>query len=187
MAQNLVASIQQNLEYPKLIKIDPNTQDIKNKEAQTHTELLAQSCIPAILAGIFKLSRTDEGCLKILNYRNNDNALAILFDGNESQLVEKIAQYAAVEESHARSHLENIAKESIKELKEYREDTPDAQKLESFMNDQRHNILVYLPAALNLGDLIKDNSLDDRTNKMEGPISNLMHKIEDKFSHGGES
>ncbi|MEO7924436.1 MAG: hypothetical protein ABIR30_12220 [Chitinophagaceae bacterium] len=53
------------------------------------------------------------------------------------------------------------------------------------MNDQRHNILVYLPAALNLGDLLKDESLDDRTNKMEGPVSNFMHKIEDILSQGG--
>ena len=31
-------------------------------------------------------------------------------------------------------------------------------------------------------DLLNDDSLDDRTNKMEGPISNLMHTIENKFS-----
>jgi hypothetical protein len=54
------------------------------------------------------------------------------------------------------------------------------------MNDQRHQVLVYLPAPLQLGDLIHDESLDDRTNKMEGPVSNFMHKIEDKLSQGGK-
>jgi hypothetical protein len=38
---------------------------------------------------------------------------------------------------------------------------------------------------MQLGDLLKDDSLDDRTNKMEGPISNMMHNIENKLSGGG--
>ena len=53
------------------------------------------------------------------------------------------------------------------------------------MSGQRHNILVYLPAALQLGDLLNDNAMDDRTNKMEGPVSNFMHNIENKLSGGG--
>ena len=52
------------------------------------------------------------------------------------------------------------------------------------MNSQRHNILVYLPAALYMGDVLNDEGLDDKTNKMEGPVSNLMHRIENSFSDG---
>jgi len=36
-----------------------------------------------------------------------------------------------------------------------------------------------------MGDILNDDTLDDRTNKMEGPISNFMHSIENKFSGGG--
>jgi hypothetical protein len=35
-----------------------------------------------------------------------------------------------------------------------------------------------------MGDLLNDEALDDRTNKMEGPISNFMHKIENNLSGG---
>jgi hypothetical protein len=38
---------------------------------------------------------------------------------------------------------------------------------------------------MNFGDILHDETLDDRTNKMEGPISNFMHKIEDKLSGAG--
>jgi hypothetical protein len=55
----------------------------------------------------------------------------------------------------------------------------------NYMNSQRHNILVYLPAALNIGDVLNDEGLDDKTNKMEGPVSNFMHKIENTLSGGG--
>ena len=52
------------------------------------------------------------------------------------------------------------------------------------MNGQRHNILVYLPAALSMGDVLDDETLDDKTNKMEGPVSSFMHKIENTLSDG---
>ena len=55
------------------------------------------------------------------------------------------------------------------------------------MNDQRHGILVHLPAAMQMGDVLNEESLDDRTNKMEGPISNFMHAIENKFSTNDDS
>jgi hypothetical protein len=42
-----------------------------------------------------------------------------------------------------------------------------------------------LPPALQMGDLLNDNTMDDRTNKMEGPISSMMHSIENKLSGGG--
>ena len=62
---------------------------------------------------------------------------------------------------------------------------PTAEKIRLFMSSQRHNILVHLPAALQLGDFLHDNAMDDRTNKMEGPVSNVMHTIENKLSGGG--
>ena len=33
-----------------------------------------------------------------------------------------------------------------------------------------------------MGQVLKEESLDDNTNKMEGPVSSLMHKIGSAFS-----
>jgi len=186
MTTSLIETIQQNLNYPPLKKIDPNTQDIKDKDIQSAVEKLAQAAIPSVLTALYKLSRNDEGSLKILNADTHKDSLFTLVNWKESQLVEKVAEYAGVSENQAESHLQNIADESIKLVRGSVGPGAEPQKLKQFMNDQRHNILVYLPASLNLGDLLKDESLDDRTNKMEGPISNLMHKIENKLSQGGE-
>ena len=186
MTTNLVETIQKNLDYPALKKVDPNVQDVKGKDTDEVVGQLAQAAIPAILTGLYKLSRNNEGSAKILSTDASDDSLSILFDGTEHQLVEKVAQYAGVSANQAESHLENIADESIRLVKESVGPGADAPKLKQFMNDQRHNILVYLPAALNLGDILKDETLDDKTNKMEGPVSNLMHKIENKLSQGGE-
>jgi hypothetical protein len=41
---------------------------------------------------------------------------------------------------------------------------------------------LYLPEALHMGDLLHDDTLDDNTNKMEGPVSSLMRNIGSVFS-----
>ncbi|HEV7782140.1 MAG TPA: hypothetical protein VGO58_12790 [Chitinophagaceae bacterium] len=185
MTTNLVELIQKNLQYPALHKVDPNLQDIKNKETDT-LELLAQAAIPAVLTGLYKLSRNDEGSTSVMIPDRIEDALGVIFKGKETQVVEKIARYAGVSPNQAESHLENISDESIRLVKEIIPGKKEPRQLKHFMNDQRHNILVYLPAELQMGDLLKDETLDDRTNKMEGPVSNFMHKIENILSQGGE-
>ena len=56
------------------------------------------------------------------------------------------------------------------------------KEVKLFFSNQRNNILLYLPATLNMGSLLNDDTLDDNTNKMEGPISSLMHSIGNAFS-----
>ena len=82
--------------------------------------------------------------------------------------------------------MENIADEAVKLVKAAAGSNPTPDKIKNYMNTQRHNILVYLPAAMNLGDVLNDETLDDKTNKMEGPISNMMHKIENNMSDGDQ-
>lgn len=186
MSLNLIEQIQKNLQYPPLYKIDPNTGEIKGKEDEPSLQLLAQSAIPAVLTGLYRLSRNNKGCEEIIQLKSNYDSLAVLFGENEDQVVEKVTQYSGVSTNQAQSHLENIADESIKLINDQFRNTDHPEKLKQYMNDQRHNILVYLPESLSLGDLLEDNSLDDHTNKMEGPVSNFMHKIENKLSQGGE-
>ena len=52
------------------------------------------------------------------------------------------------------------------------------------MHGQRNNILPFLPAELQMGELLHDNTLDDRTNKMEGPVSSIIRAIGGGFSNG---
>jgi hypothetical protein len=186
MAINIVDIIQKHTPFPELKKIDPNVQDLTGKESHTSTALLGQAAIPAVLTAIYRLSRNDAGSSELLLANEKDDMLAFLFQNREEEVVEKVAAYAMVDQTRAHQELENIADQSVNVIKEFlgREATP--QKLKTFMNDQRHQILSYLPAQMQLGDLLHDEQLDDRTNKMEGPVSNFMHKIEDKLSQGGK-
>ena len=182
MAINLIDTIQQNLGYPVLQKIDPNKQEPKNENANGHAHELGQAAIPAVLAGLFKLSQSEEGSRQIIAANPDSGALQLVFERKEDVAVDKVARYAGTSGEDARTAMERIAGEAVKLVQAGVKDNPSPERVKTYLGDQRHNILVYLPAAMQMGYLLGDNTLDDRTNKMEGPISNFMHKIEDKLS-----
>ncbi len=182
MASNIVETIQKNLGYAELEKVDPNIQEIKGKYEHSSVEKLGQAAIPAVLTALYNFTRTEEGCHKIISGTEKEDWLSVIYGEKEKEAVEKVAHYAGVTENQAESHMETIADESVKLLKEEAGSDPTPEKLGAYMKTQRHNILVHLPAALNMGDLLNDETLDDRTNKMEGPVSSFLHKIENLLS-----
>lgn len=182
MANNFVETIQKGLGFPPLRKIDPNIQEAKEKFALQPEEKLAQAAIPAVLTALYRFTRADEGCNVLLADHKQSDWLGVIFMGKENIAVEKVADYAGVANKAAESAMENVADEAVVILKKAAGPHLKPASIKTVMNDQRHNILVYLPAALQMGDLLNEETLDDRTNKMEGPVSSFMHTIESKLS-----
>ena len=172
---NLLETIQNKLGYQPLQKVDPNNQEIKHPSEVAPDQKLAQAAIPAVLAGLIKYSDSPEGVNIVTS--ENHNWLNRLFSGKEKYAVKQIADYAGVSEQEAEEKMERISEESVSVVRENVK-SPDAEKLRSYMNSQRHSILNHLPATLKMGDLLNEENFDDRTNKMEGPVSTIMHKIE---------
>jgi hypothetical protein len=185
MANNIVEIIQTNLAYSPVKKIDPNSQDTKQSIEDHSVEKLGQAAIPAVLTALYKFTRTEDGCHMVISGTEREDWLSLIYNGKEKEAVEKVAQYAGVSHDQAESHMENIADEAVKLAKEGGGEKPTPESVKTYMSMQRHNILVHLPAALNMGDILNDEVLDDKTNKMEGPVSNMMHKIENSLSGGG--
>jgi hypothetical protein len=187
MATHLVETIQKNLGFPPLQKIDPNSQEAKEKISRQSHEKLGQAAIPAVLTALYRFTRSDDGCGVILSEPGHADWLSVIFSGKETIAVEKVAAYAGVTNKEAESALENVADEAIITLKKSAGSHPTPESIKALMNAQRHSILVYLPAAMQMGDLLNEEGLDDRTNKMEGPFSNLIHAIESKLSRSDQS
>jgi hypothetical protein len=185
MANNIVEVIQTNLSYTPVKKVDPNSQDTKQHMDDHSLEKLGQAAIPAVLTALYKFTRTEDGCNMVIAGTEREDWLSLIYNGKEKEAVEKVAQYAGVSANQAEGHMENIADEAVKLTKEGGGENPTPDSVKTYMSTQRHNILVHLPAALNMGDILNDEALDDKTNKMEGPVSNMMHKIENTFSGGG--
>ena len=172
---NLLETVQTKLGYEPLKKVDPNTQEINEVRNMTPDQKLAQAAIPAVLAGLIKYSDSPEGINIIRG--DNRNLLHQIYQGKEQYAVKQVAEYSGVSEEDTQTRMERISEESVSAVRQNVQ-TPDAEKLRSYMKSQRHVILNHLPAALKMGDLLNEENFDDRTNKMEGPVSSFMHKIE---------
>ena len=187
MVTNLVDAIQKNLGYPPLQKIDPNIQEAKDIAPRKSPERISQAAIPAVLICIYKFSRTDEGCQTLLGEPGSSGWLNTIFETKEKLAIDKVALYAGTSATDTENAMKDIADEAIKIIRNSVTQPPTCSGVRTYLDSQRHNILVHLPAAMQMGDVLEDETLDDRTNKMEGPMSGSMHWIEKIFSKGDES
>jgi len=181
MAINLVEEIQKNLQFSSLQKIDPNTQEVKKPENLSAQDYLPQAAIPVVLLGIYKFSRTEEGNTELLKGDLKNKLLKTIFGNKTQQVIDKVAAYTGNMPDYAANKMEIIAWEGLHIIRNTLSEQPNDATIKIFLADQRHNILVHLPASLQIGEVLKDDTIDDRAHKMEGPVSNSMHWLEKLF------
>ena len=182
MSINLIDAIQTNLEFPVLQKIDPNTQEVKKPDDVSPSDFIGQAAIPTVLLGLYRYSRTPEGNAAIVNGTFNTNPLDAIFGDVKEAVINKVSHYTNNAVEYTSMQMEKIAKEAVRLVQENIKGVTSDNAVTSFLSDQRTNILTCLPAELQIGELLQDNTIDDRTHKMEGPMSGAMHWIEKLFS-----
>ena len=180
---NLAENIQKNLGFSTLNKVDPNTQDINEEEKSFGPNSLAQAAIPAVLSGLFNyILQPHPENISLTDEKDKGKWLPVIFGNNESEITDRVATYAGISVVNAKGEMEHIADEAVRLVNDNLVDKNDASELRSFAIEHKNDGLPYLPAVLQTGYLLGNNNLDDRTHKMEGPISSLMHSIEKSFS-----
>ncbi len=182
MSINLLETVQKNLGYPSLQKIDPNTQEVVQDEKTPEEDKFSQAAIPAILTALYKYVQTDDGAAEVLRGDNSTDWVNKIFLDNKKEVIQTISSYAKQSGEDPVAKMNAIANETVRVVKENLPANAEIKEVKLFLSDQKNNILLYLPAALQMGDLLNDDTLDDNTNKMEGPVSSLMHSIGAAFS-----
>jgi hypothetical protein len=142
---------------------------------------LWQAAIPAVLLGLYKFTGNKEGNAAIVNGAASSNLLNVIFGKDEEKAVAQVAGYTGNTNEYAAEKMELVAQHAISVVKENISGEESDSAVRQFLINQRNNILVYLPAELQIGNVLDDNTIDDRTNKMEGPISSHMHWLEKFF------
>jgi len=183
MSINLLETVQQQLGYPALQKIDPNTQEVVVDDKSPNEDKFSQAAIPAVLTAFYKYVQTDEGATEFLRGEFSTNWVSKIFIDHKQEIVQTIAAYSNQPVEDSITKMNAIANETVKAVKANLPADARIKDVKLFFSNQRNNILLYLPAALQMGDLLHDDTLDDNTNKMEGPISSLMHSIGSAFSN----
>lgn len=178
MALNLIQSIQQNLGYAALKKIDPNT--LQPADDGKEEDKLNQAAIPAVLIVLYKYTRRDEGAQQVLQSSISNEWLEMMLEDDTRDAVNKVAEYAGVPEVIAKERMELVAKQAVGLIQESK--PANVQRVKDMLIAERNNILVYLPPALHMGELLNDDTIDDTVRKMEGPVSTLMNALSSAFS-----
>jgi hypothetical protein len=155
-----------------------------NVESEGQGEhLFSQAAVPAILTGLYTYSADDVAAERILRGVNSSNWVSDIFGNSASEVVQRVATYSSQaydETLHKMNEVADVAVQAIRtEVK------PDGtiMDVKNLLSNQINDILKYLPGALHMGKVVNEEGLDDNTNKMEGPISSLMHKIGSAFSN----
>jgi hypothetical protein len=182
MSVNLLELVQQDLGYPELQKIDPNTQVMVEDANIPDEDKFSQAAIPAVLAGLYKYVQSDEGATILLRNSDSTRWVSVIFDDTKKEAVQTISIYSHQPNEDAANKMNVIATTAVKLVKENLPADAAPKEVKTFLKGQINNILLYLPAALNMGDLLHDDTLDDGTNKMEGPVSGIIRSIGDVFS-----
>lgn len=179
MQLNLVKALQEYL-GTNINKMDPNTQDLKEEEFAHRYDKLAQAGIPAVLTILYKYAHTPDGATDLLYREANDHIMSDILGNSYSEIVSKVAEYASFSENYTSTVLDSLSLEAIRLLRENSKGDP--AKVQQLLADQRHEIFTHLPASIQMGKTLDDTTIDDRTNKMEGPVSNFLHAIENIFA-----
>lgn len=182
---NIIELMEQALNSKPLQKVNPNTQEVKKSAADTtNASKLQQAVIAAVLTGLYKLTRTHEGAEQVLGGNISTTWGDLLFGDSRAALVERIVSYSVSSPANVDGEIEMAGAEAATIIKTNAggNKTATADDVIAYMKTQRNNILQSLPASLQLGSLLDDDTLDDHTHKMDGPVSGLMHKIEKAFS-----
>lgn len=184
MPINLLETLQTQLGYPALQKIDPNTQVVKENINTPDEHRFSQAALTAVLTALYNYSHTDIGAEKIQTSSTATTWADLIFTDNQQSVVKRIGDYANYSKENVITKLNSIATAAVTIIQEQLPADATMHHVKKFMNTQRNNILPFLPAELQLGELLHDNTLDDRTNKMEGPVSSIMRAIGGGFSNG---
>ncbi len=182
---NLIETLTKHFGYDPLAMIDPNTQDIVHIKGEADLHRFSQAGIPVVLVGFHRLLASDAGTKEILYPNSSTNWVSKIFGNDATEVVNRVNAYSGFDQAGTEAKLNDIATKAASLIKEAAP-SEKAVDIKAVLESQIDNILTYLPPSLHLGDLLDENTLDDRTHKMEGPISTLIQAIGSGFSKPDE-
>lgn len=186
MSINIVDAVQARLGTHSLNKIDVNATHQSETKKPATTDHAQQGAAAAVLVALYRFGKTDEGAAN-LAHNTSGNWLQTIFMNKDEIAASKVASYADISAEEARELMSIVADEAVAAVHRNAGKNPTPASIKAYVSSQRSNILAYLPAELEMGKLLNDPVLDDRTNKMEGPVSSFLHWIEGLFAPGDKT
>ena len=180
---NLIEEMQKVSGRSPVEKVDPNTQKTAD-EISGNENLLPQAVIPIALLGLYHFSRNGDNAwqLVVKNSSEYHNWKNKLYGNHSDEVAQHVADYTHTTKEFAGNALDHATNLAVNIINESLGGKATGKSIAHILEDNRSNILTHLPATLQIGSIVGDTTIDDNTNKMDGPMSNLMHLFEKIFS-----
>ena len=183
MSTNIVTTVQENLQYQPLKKIDPNTEQVIDQQNSGNSHSFGQAAIPALLAGLSQYVQSDDGASDFLHNVHSGNWIQQIFGGRQDKVVQAISNFSPHSNEDYYMEMEAIAGEIVKVTKEQLPANATIKDIKDFFQNEKANFLSYLLPELKVGVMLDNDSIDDKTHKMEGPVSGLIQSIGAAFDN----
>lgn len=183
MSNNIITRVQESLQYPPLRKIDPNTEQVADPTNIRVDHSFGQAAIPAILAAFTEYVQSDEGASDFLHEAHSGTWIQMIFGDRQDEVVQAISAFTPQSNEDPFFEMQSIANEIVRVTKEQLPENAAIQDVKNYFQNEKVSILSYLLPELKVGVLLENDSMDDRTHKMDGPISGLVQSIGAAFDN----
>jgi hypothetical protein len=183
MSNIIITRVQEHLQYNPLKKINPNTGQVIDQPNTGNDHSFGQAAIPAILAAFSQYVQSDDGASDFLHNVHSGNWIQIIFGGREDNIVQAISRFSPQGNEDYYLEMETIAGEIMKVTKEQLPANATIKDVKDFFQNEKGNFLSYLLPELKVGVMLDNDSIDDKTHKMEGPVSGLIQSIGAAFDN----
>lgn len=180
---NIVKELEKELNDNSMKLVDPNTMKAGKHEEQPNDMLFKRALICTALVGAYQFTQREDNAAVFIRSEEPRELLSKMFNGKLKSIEERLYSFSHYRAENAREMLGMVLGKILaitrRELKNI---NCTGERVKSFFTMQRSHILSYVPAALRMGELTSNNTLDDRVNKMHGPFSDFFHWMEDFLS-----
>jgi hypothetical protein len=173
--------IQEQMGFPPLQKIDPNTGDVKESIPDSRTRL-GQAAIPAGVTAVAKFASSEMGLAKLAEGPEGKDWVDEILGGQTHAVISRVADYAGVDQATASRTLGDAIRQTVHNGAHIHVNSDPSSSQRAYYAGLLSEALTFLPAAIPMGEVMDDNTIDDGTHKMEGPLSSIAHSIEKVFS-----
>ena len=145
-----VITIQEQMGFPPLQKIDANTGDVKDQH-QEGRQRLGQAAIPAALAIVAKYAASGSGLQRLTMGAADTNWLKEILGTQRYAIVRQVAEYAGVDPATASRTIQEAIELAVHHGVHLNEANEPSSAQQAFYAGLLNEALTFLPAAVPIG------------------------------------
>ena len=185
MSNDLLQTIQQNMGYAPLQKVDANEWQSVFAENKAQEELCNEAVIPAVLTGLFRYSQIDKGADDILHAQLSADWTTFIFDGHTKEIVENIADYSHCTTETITTKISAVAEEAVRVIRKRVTNTGSIKNLRIILADSLDDVLFRLPVHMQIGEFLHENAAYYDNQLPGGPAAGSTHIMGGSLSKAG--